>query len=130
MTALCAESRYAQLAPLALAALFFVLGSTRIGPQDIAALSARQPGLAERWREHHIGSPFGTIHAAAFSLPRPIGTLVPEPDAARPVRFGPGAEAPRVNRAGKGDLLVPRVQIEISAELLREDAATSRPADA
>ncbi len=31
-------------------------------------------GVTERWQKHVIASPFGTIHAATFSFPRPIGS--------------------------------------------------------
>src|SRR5262245_5770850 len=130
MVALRAERQFAQLAPFALAALFFVGGATRIGPQDSIAPPARQASFAERWREHHMGSPFGTVQAALFSLPQPLGTLVPDPNSIVPARFDPGSQASRVNRSGKGDLLIPRVQIEISADLLREDNAASRTKDA
>jgi spore germination cell wall hydrolase CwlJ-like protein len=78
-----------------------------------------------------LASPFGTIHAATFSFPQPVGTLIPEPplvqlaslgsydtDATgslgrdpsgaldRPVR--PRVAFPSVNRRLKGDLLVSR----------------------
>src|SRR6185295_11392635 len=50
-----------------------------IGFQDLGALLARQPAVAKRWQQHLIASPFGTIHTAMFSLPRPIGTSIPHP---------------------------------------------------
>jgi MscS family membrane protein len=56
----------------------FLLTPTQVGYQDLAALLAQQPSVAARWREHLIASPFGTIHAATFSMPRPIGTGIPE----------------------------------------------------
>ena len=52
---------------------------TSIGYQDLAALIARQPAVTERWREHVRNSTFGTIHAAIFSFPRPIGSSIPDP---------------------------------------------------
>lgn len=55
----------------------FSLLPTEVGYQDIASLLARQPGVAERWQKHVIASPFGTIHAATFSFPRPIGSSIP-----------------------------------------------------
>jgi spore germination cell wall hydrolase CwlJ-like protein len=122
----------AELAPFGLAALFLVLGSSSVGYQDIAGLTARQPSLSERWREHLGGSPLRTIHAATFSFPQPIGTHIPEPDGYRLVHFDPGdpditgaippaalgrslgrqrePEAivfPTVNRSSKGDRLSP-----------------------
>ncbi len=95
---------------------------TSIGYQDLAAFFARQPGVSERWREHLIASPFGTIHAATFSFVRPLGTAMPAPSAAQPVNFDPHSldvkawsdepptaqpalwiEYPTVNRHLKGD---------------------------
>ena len=96
---------------------------TSIGHQDLAAFFARQPGVSQRWREHLIASPFGTIHAATFSFSRPIGTAMPEPIGLQPVNFDPRAfdlkawpddeplmarpareiEYPTVNRRLKGD---------------------------
>ena len=65
----------AEVASFGLAILMFVLTPTQVGYQDLAALMAQQPAVAARWREHQIASPFGTIHAATFSLPRPVGTV-------------------------------------------------------
>jgi spore germination cell wall hydrolase CwlJ-like protein len=96
-----------------------------IGLQDLGALLAHQPGVIERAREHLIASPFGTIHAAMFSMPRPLGTAIPHPpiyalanfdpaditgsigsqmlgDASAPLQF------PSVNRKGKGNSLMVR----------------------
>ena len=55
----------------------FGLLPTEVGYQDIASLLARQPGVTERWQKHVIASPFGTIHTATFSFPRPIGSSIP-----------------------------------------------------
>lgn len=119
--------RVARAAPFALAATFFILGSTRIGYQDIAALMAQQPYVADRARERMIATPFGkppfgAIHMATLSLPRPVGTGVPEIDQSRIARFDAAANPAGVNRGAKGDLQVPRIQIQILSELLREDA--------
>jgi hypothetical protein len=116
------SSRASSAVPFALAAVFFVLGSTRIGYQDIASLMAQQPHVADRARERMIASPFGTIHMATFSLPRPVGTAIPEIDPTRMARFDAAANPLGVNRGNKGDLQVPRIQIQILSELLREDA--------
>src|SRR5436305_1483648 len=116
----------AEIASFGLAILVFVLTPTQIGYQDLAALLAQQPAVAARWREHLIASPFGTIHAATFSLPRPIGTSIPEAplvrlaslnadDVTGSIGHNPLAvrRAPRdvvfpvINRSGKGDRLVP-----------------------
>jgi hypothetical protein len=108
-----------------LSALCTVLMPTSIGYQDLAAFFARQPGVSQRWRDHLIASPFGTIHAATFSFSRPIGTAMPDPAGVQPVNFDPRAfdvkawpgdeplfarpaheiEYPTVNRRLKGDRL-------------------------
>src|SRR5580693_9388011 len=62
---------------------------TSIGYQDLAAFFARQPGVSQRWRDHLIASPFGTIHAATFSFSRPIGTTLSEPVGAQTVNLDP-----------------------------------------
>ena len=111
--------------------LLLVLGlvPSQTGYQDLQALLARQPAVANRARQHVIASPFGTIHAATFSFPRPVGTDIPEPPSFHltaydpndpnianlvPRDFGgapearPSVEFPTVNRALKGDMLVTR----------------------
>src|SRR5665811_2636345 len=57
--------------------------------QDLGALLARQPAVAGRAREHLIASPFGTIHAAMFSMPRPVGTAIPHPPLYALANFDP-----------------------------------------
>ncbi len=113
--------------PFGLTILAVTLMPTSIGYQDIAALIARQPAVSQRWREHVLASPFGTIHAATFSFPRPLGAAIPAPLGYQPANFDPRsldvtgslpapAEAdpdaplvfPTVDRTLKGDLLVPR----------------------
>jgi spore germination cell wall hydrolase CwlJ-like protein len=86
----------------------------------LGALLTRQPGVAEGAREHLIASPFGTIHAATFSLPRPIGTTLPHPpiyalanfdplDLTAPIAMEPLGDGsaplqfPEINRRGKSD---------------------------
>lgn len=105
----------------------FSLLPNAIGFQDLGALLARQPAVTERAREYLIASPFGTIHAAMFSLPRPVGTAIPNPpvyalanfdpaditgsigsqplgDAAGPLQF------PSVNRKSKTDSVLSRAR--------------------
>jgi len=114
-----------RVARLGVSVLAFALLPNQIGFQDLGALIARQPAVAQRWRQHIAVSPFGTIHAAMFSLPRPIGTAIPPPplyalasvdpneitgslgrdplgDPAAPMQF------PSVNRKKKGDALAAR----------------------
>jgi hypothetical protein len=98
---------------------------TTIAYQDLGALLVNQPGVAQRFREHLIASPFGTIHAATFSMPRPLGTRIPHPPLYALANFDPldvtgsiGAEPlgdgseplrfPSVNRTGKHDALIAR----------------------
>jgi spore germination cell wall hydrolase CwlJ-like protein len=115
-----------RVGPFGLSVLALSLVPTQIGYQDLAALLIRQQDVAQRARAHALASPFGTIHAATFSFPRPIGSLIPEPPAYRLASLGagdsditgslaPGAmpgqpqpDFPTVNRRLKGDLLVAR----------------------
>ena len=105
--------------------MLMTLVPTGIAYQDLGALLAHQPGVAQRWRDHLIASPFGTIHAATFSMPRPIGTGIPHPPLYALANFDPldltgaiGAEPlgdgsaplqfPSVNRKDKRDALIAR----------------------
>src|SRR5580704_16430161 len=128
MTASRVRTMGASSAPFWFSAFFLALMPTSIGYQDLAALLARQPGLSQpgvsqRWHDHLIASPFGTIEPATFSYGRPIGTSVPL--VYQTVNFDPGAvaanswqihaplnatsaepvEYPIVNRRLKGDRL-------------------------
>src|SRR5689334_6714977 len=106
-----------------IAVLAFATLPNQIGYQDLGALIARQPEVAERWRAHLMASPFGTIHASMFALPRPIGTAIPQPPlyalasvdpneitgslGREPLGDTSGAlQFPSVNRRTKGDALV------------------------
>jgi spore germination cell wall hydrolase CwlJ-like protein len=122
----------ARFAPFGLSALVLTLVPTPIGHQDLVALLVRQPEVSQRARAHMLTSPFGTIHAATFRFPRPIGSMIPEQPVYRLASIDPrdpevtGAierdfagvplphrrlpEFPTVNRRLKGDLLVPRPQ--------------------
>jgi spore germination cell wall hydrolase CwlJ-like protein len=115
-------------APFGLSVLMMSLMPRSIGYQDLVALMARQTEVPQRARAHMMASPFGTIHAATFSFPQPVGTLIPEP----PYQFAsigsydpettgalsgdlsgqalnrPRLDFPAVNRRLKGDLLVTR----------------------
>jgi len=111
--------------------LLYILMTASIGYQDLGSLIAQQPDVAARWRQHLIASPFGTIHAATFSLPQPIGTAMPTALAERLAEINarasdlmsvfvarqsptePSASAeeplvfPTVNRDHKGDRVAP-----------------------
>jgi len=130
MVALRTRSKGAELAPFGLAALFFMLGATGTGYQDLGAWIAPKPSVSERWRERLAVSPFGAAQASLFNLPRPVGTHMPEPVGVKLASFGsddpevvtgaisgaattymrraPVAEPivyPAVDRAAKGDFL-------------------------
>lgn len=106
-------------------AAIFSAFPTASGPSDLGALLARQPGVAARARAHLIASPFGTIHASMFSLPRPVGTTIPHPPVYALANFDPhdvttsigsqllgdplaALQFPTVNRKNKRDSLVSR----------------------
>ncbi len=138
------------IAPFWLSAFGAALTPTTVGYQDLAALFARPPAVAERWREHLIASPFGTIETATFSFARPLGTDLPEPAGAQPVNFdprsldvklwsgdeeamvhaAPDVEYPTVNRRLKGDRLPqspPPSEPEHLPQLQPIDAPSSPP---
>ena len=106
-------------------ALAFVMLPTQAAFQDLGALLAHQPGVTARAHRFVIDSPFGTIHAATFSMPRPIGTDIPHPPVYALANFDPrdvattiGAQLlgdpngplqfPKVNRKDKRDSVVSR----------------------
>ena len=114
-------------ATFALASVLLLSTATSVGYQDLISLIAQQPQVAAHWHEHLIASPFGTIHAATFSLPRPLGTAMPDPQGFKLASFearepdpviaqadpadvaDPAAmRFPDVDRLGKGDRLLPR----------------------
>jgi spore germination cell wall hydrolase CwlJ-like protein len=140
--------RRRRAASTAIAAALLVLPAERIALQDLGALLARHAGVAKRWQQHLIASPFGTIHAAMFSLPNPVGTTIPHPpiyalanfdptditgsigkqplgDATAPLMF------PKANRQAKGDSLVARQREPMpplpAAELTPEADANVSP---
>src|ERR1700688_823023 len=81
----------ASSAPFWFSAFFLALMPTSVGYQDLAALLAQQGGVAQRWRDHLIASPFGTIERATFSYGRPIGTSVTGPLGYQTVNFDPSS---------------------------------------
>jgi hypothetical protein len=103
-----------------------------MGLQDGDALIAPPPAAAMGIREHLLASPFGTIHAALFSFPRPTGADMPRPTEYRLASLNLGDDDltgsigtralmdmrdhtrvfPEVNRAQKGDRLVPEARPE------------------
>jgi spore germination cell wall hydrolase CwlJ-like protein len=110
------------IGPFGLTVLVMSLMPRQIGYQDVVASQPRQSEAVQRVRAA-LASPFGTIHAATFSLPRPVGTLIPDPPPYRLASLAPGDaditgaigslyrprfDFPAVNRRLKGDLLVVR----------------------
>lgn len=116
-----------RFAQIGFGALAIALLPSTIGFQDLGALLAGQPAVAERARARLIASPFGTIHAAMFSLPRPVGTMIPPPPLYALANFDPsditgsiGSQSlgdpmaplqfPKVNRKTKGDSKLSRAR--------------------
>ena len=112
--------------PFGLGVLVLSLVPSQAGYQDLAALLGQQDTW-QRPRVAALASPFGTIHAATFSFPRPIGSQIPEPPVYRLAGLSVGdfdmtgslgsgtierrsVDFPEVNRRLKGDLLVARPQ--------------------
>ena len=131
-----------RVGPFGLSVLALSLIPSQAGYQDLAALLIRQQDVSQRARAHALASPFGTIHAATFSFPRPIGSLIPDPPAYRLASLstgdsditgslGPGAigqrpvDFPVVNRRLKGDLLVAQL-IRAGASFAPRDARSFR----
>lgn len=135
--------------PFGLSLCLFALLPSEIGYQDLAALLARQPGVAER-SQRHMTSTLGTIQVAAFSFPRPIGTSIPHSanyrlasldsessDITGAITRGPlgqdprrpqAADFPKVDRTLKGDrlaLTTPPQDEPADAARPPEDPATS-----
>ncbi|MGA8293770.1 MAG: hypothetical protein WB820_14965, partial [Rhodoplanes sp.] len=129
-------------APFGFAVLTFVAMPASIGYQDLATTIAQRASLSERLREHGLKSPFGTIHAATFSFPRPIGATIPEPVTTRLASLdvgesdltgsvalralldlsqtAPSEEVATVNRSRKGD----RIRALAEENLRKEQAIT------
>jgi spore germination cell wall hydrolase CwlJ-like protein len=118
--------RRRRLAPVSFGALLFALLPNTIGFQDLGALLARQPAVAERWHEHLIASPFGTIHAATFSLPRPIGTVIPHPPLYALANFDPMDITGSIGAQPLGDPMAPLQFPKVNRQDKR-DSALSRP---
>jgi hypothetical protein len=112
MLALRNRSIVAFSGPFWLSALCVAFAPTTTGYQDLAAFLARQPGISERWRDHLIASPFGTIHAATFTFSRPIGTAMSEPSGAEAVSFDPRSLDVKIWTGNGSPLVRPALQVE------------------
>src|SRR5262245_26578341 len=119
---------------LSLSIPVFLLPSA-IGGQDLAALLPERPLVAPARLQHLIDSPFGTIHAATFRFPNPVGSTIPpvagftrvaladrDPESRGGFdvrRFVGVVEAepkrlfPSVDRSAKGDRLNPQAQDDV-----------------
>jgi len=64
-------------APLGLGLLMLLLLPSEVAHQDLASLLARQEPIAERLQKASLVSPFGTIHEAMYTMPRPLGATIP-----------------------------------------------------
>ena len=96
-----------------------------IGFQDLGALLARQPGVAARARTHVIASPFGTIHAATFSMPSPLGTAIPHPPLYALANFDPHEITGSIARQFLGDPNAP-LQFPSVNRKAKRDSSLSR----
>lgn len=114
------------LVPIGIGALVLTLLPSTIAFQDLGALLARQPAVAARARAHMIASPFGTIHAAMFSLPRPVGTAIPEPPLYALANFDPTDITGSIGAQPLGDGTAPLQFPKVNRKAKR-DSALSRP---
>src|SRR5215831_4861282 len=103
MSRVMAVLRKRRRTSVGLGALVFALIPSTLGFQDLGALLAQQPGVAARARASVIASPFGTIHAATFNMPDPIGTAVPHPPVYALANFDPGEVAAAIASQFLGD---------------------------
>ncbi|HET7886205.1 MAG TPA: cell wall hydrolase [Bradyrhizobium sp.] len=140
MAQLRSRPRNARLAFFGLGLCSFALTPTDIGYQDIASRLAQQPGVAERWHRSVFAS-VGTIHVAAYSFSRPIGTAAPQVARYQLASFNQNGDItgsiprnqvlqtppryqasdfPKVDRTLKGDRLIvappPEVAVPVDAD--------------
>src|SRR3974390_914682 len=96
------------------------------GLQDLAALLVNQPGVAARAYSQIIASPFGTIHAATFSMPSPIGTVIPHPPLYALANFDPSNVTGSIAQQFLGDPSAP-LQFPTVNRKAKRDSARARP---
>lgn len=101
------KRRRKKLARIVSGVLVFSLLPSTIGFQDLGALLAGQPAVTERARARLIASPFGTIHAAMFSMPRPVGTAIPPPPLYALANFDPSDITASIGAQPLGDPTAP-----------------------
>src|SRR5262245_49070739 len=73
--------------PFSLGLLVFGITPSPLGFQDLGALIANQPSVAERGRQHVLTAPFSATQASVFNFPRPIGTAMPDPAQFRSTQY-------------------------------------------
>ena len=116
------KRRRRRWAKIGVGALLIALMPTTVAFQDLGALLAHQPGVTARAHRYVIASPFGTIHAATFSLPRPIGTAIPHPPLYALANFDPSDIAASIASQYLGDpnapLQFPHRQPQVKTRLL------------
>jgi spore germination cell wall hydrolase CwlJ-like protein len=111
---------------IAIGAAALALLPDKIAFQDLGALLARQPAVAKRWQQHLISSPFGTIHAATFSLPRPVGTAIPHPPIYALANFDPLDITGSIGKQPLGDPTAP-LQFPKANRKAKRDSLIVRP---
>src|ERR1019366_2855355 len=94
--------------------------------QDLGALLGRQPGVSARAQRHVIASLFGTIHAATFSLPSPIGTAIPHPPLYALANFAPTDITGSISSQFLGDQNAP-LQFPAINRKSKRDSLLARP---
>ena len=143
--------RVAKTARLGLVIVGLGLLPTQVGLQDLGSLIAPRAAASGFRQPHFIASPFGTIHAQLISFPRLAGTDMPDAARFRLARFDPkdtditGSLAtralidprdehvlvfPEVNRALKGDRLVPRQRPAPQTSVKPQQGAANAPTEA
>ena len=105
--------------------MLFGLLPNSIGYQDLGALLARQPAVTERARANLIASPFGTIHAAMFSMPRPVGTTIPHPPVYALANYDPADITGSIGSQWLGDNSAP-IQFPTVNRKSKRDSLTAR----
>ncbi|MEA2934849.1 MAG: hypothetical protein QOD74_1495, partial [Variibacter sp.] len=132
-----------KLAPLGLAALALLLASEDAGDRDLQGSGRRLNDVGDRGK-HSASSPFSSLRAAVFGGDARRSRVTTDGHFIRLASLGPdsdglsqsaslddietfSASGSRVNRAAKGDLLVPRIQIELST---RREEEPERQEDA
>jgi spore germination cell wall hydrolase CwlJ-like protein len=151
MSQLRSRPRSARFAFFGLGLCGFALTPTEVGYQDIASRLAQQPGVAERWHSR-VFATVDTIHVAAYSFSRPIGTAAPQAASYQLAGFNQASDItgsiprnsviqtppryqasdfPRVDRTLKGDRLVVAPPAESAAPVdvtpAKESPATVSP---